>query len=401
MRNISSFLVVAILALTGCISRLRLDEPPVKTSLATDRVQLAAVFTDGRPYVDLRVNGTGPYRFLVDTGSAGTSITSQVARAAGISFSRRSSANVLGASGHFEAQFMAIVDRIESPGVSFEMMAVTILTPESATLLAPHHDTLNGGVIGMSTLRNVRLEIDYPQKTISLIRLEQEPPSAIGIPYTENQPHVTIAIPSSKPATTTALIDTGADGGFYFTELTSYPSRVGWIKADTYQHGIGGYWRPLFGQLEGDIRLGSAIWRDPVIHSADGNRIGSAGLAPWKLVIDQQSKMLWLLEENQINTTTWTGPLEPDGRPAVFGFGVIAEGDAFVIKEVDPGSRAERAGLRIGDVVLPQDEVALADERVRRSDPYLARLRIVRGGEMLEITMSLSTQLPGLSPPTP
>lgn len=67
---------------------------------------------------------------------------------------------------------MAIVDRIQSPGVTLERMAVTIMTAESAARHAWGDDTLNGGIIGMSTLRNVRLEIDYPRKRISLVRLD-------------------------------------------------------------------------------------------------------------------------------------------------------------------------------------------------------------------------------------
>lgn len=401
MRNALVVLIVSF-ALAGCIVRpLRLDQAPEKTALAAGRVELAAAFTDGRPYADLRVNGAGPYRFLVDTGSEGTSITPEAARAAGISAYRKDSVVVTGASGQTERHFMGIVDRIQAAGVSFDMIAVTIMSAESAAMLTRHDDTLNGGILGMSTLRNVRLEIDYPRKRITLVRLDQEPPAGTGIPYTENRPHVVIATPSSKHATTTALIDTGAQGGFYFADLASYSARGGWVKADMYSYGIGGYWRPLFGQLAGDIHLGSATWRDAVVHSANRNSIGSAELAPWKLVIDQQKKLLWLLEENQINTTTWTGPLESDGRPAVFGVGAILEGDAFVIKEVDPGSRAERAGLKIGDVVLPQDVDALAVDPLRRNDPFLTRLHIVRGDETVEITMSLSDPLPasGKSPP--
>ena len=402
MRN-TLVVLIASFALAGCVSRpLRLDQPPRESKLAAVRVELPAVFKNGRPYVDLRVNGKGPYRFLVDTGAEGTSITRQVAREAGISFSREYAAVVHGASGQSERQFMGTVDRIESPGLSFEVVDVAILTPASAALLAPRDDKLNGGILGMSTLRNVRLEIDYPAKKISLVRLDGEAlPAGTGIPYTGNRPHVTIATPSSKHATTTALIDTGRESGFGFTDFASYPLRIGLAKADEYSRGIGGYWRPLFGQLAGDIRLGTATWRDPGIHSAKQNRIGSEALASWKLVIDQREKTLWLLDENQISTTTWTGPLDADGRPAVYGFVYVPEGDSFVITEVDPGSRAERAGLKIGDVILSQDEEAVALERARKKDPYLARLRIARGDEKLEITMSLSELLPVSAKPPP
>jgi hypothetical protein len=128
-------------------------------------------------------------------------------------------------------------------------------------------------------------------------------------------------------------------GEFEFTDVDDYPTRVGLSKRDGYTFGVGGHWRPLFGQLAGDIRLGTAIWRDPEIHSANSNRIGSRSLASWKLVLDQKKKMLWLLEDNLMMTTTWTGRMEPDGRSSVYGFVSIAEGDGFIVQEVDFGSR--------------------------------------------------------------
>lgn len=104
----------------------------------------------------------------------------------------------------------------------------------------------------------------------------------------------------------------------------------GVTKAGDYSLGVGGYWRPLFWQLDEDIRLGSAIWRDTEVRSANGNRIGS----------------------------------------------FMVQGDNLVIKGIDPGSRAERVGLRVGDVLLPQDEDALADERAEeRSLPGTAAHR--------------------------
>jgi len=386
------------MVLSGCVVRtLRLDQAPEKTELTAARVELPSIFTDG-PYVDLRVNGTGPYRFLVDTGSDGTSITMEVARAAGISASRKHSVDVMGAGAQFERRSMAIVDRIHSSGVTLEGMAVTVLTAESAALQAPHNGIPNGGIIGMSTLRDVRLEIDYPLQKVTLVRLDQPPPAGVSIAYTKTCPQVTIGTPSSLHAMVPALLDTGAAGGIELADLADYPARVAWVKADNYSAGVGGYWRPYFGQLAGDIRLGSAIWRDAMIHSAPKNRIGSAALAHLKLVIDPQKKLLWLLAENQIEATTWTGPLEPDGRPAVLGCVAIPEGNIFVIKEVDPGSRAERAGLKIGDVVVPENEDVLAEVRLRTKDPNLTRLYVVRGGEKQEIVMSLSEPLPTSAP---
>lgn len=384
---------------SGCESRLqRLDAAPRKTTLAADRVALPATFTKGRPYVDLRVNGHGPYRFLIDTGSEGTSISHPVASEAGIAVSRKYWARVTGSSGQTEDQPMGIVDRLEAPGFTLRTVAVSILAARSTALLDPPSGKLVGGIIGMSALKEVHLEIDYPGKSVGLLRLGAEmPPAGVGMAYRGNRPHVTITTPSTRHPTITALIDTGSDNGFGLTDIASYPLRVGLAKIDGYHHGIGGSWRPLFGQLAGDISLGSAIWRDVKIYSADQNRIGSEALDAWKLVIDQQRKLLWLLEQNQINTTTWTGPVEADGRASVYGFACMPDGDSFVVKEVDPGSRAELAGLKTGDRILP----GTALEHGPASDPHQVRLRIMRGEEEREIIITLSEPLPITDKPAP
>jgi len=400
MRNTLFALLVASFALSGCMSRSpRLHQPPEQTLLTADRVELPAILIGGRPCVDLKVNGKGPYRFLLDTGAQGTSITPQVAREAGIPTLRRHVAKMSGAGGQSRLAYIGVVDRIELPGLSLGEVDVTILSQKIVVQMGAYGE-INGGILGMSTLRDVVLEIDFPRQTISLLRPGRVTHSAAtGVPYTGITPHVSIATPSTRHATTTALVDTGSGGGFLFTDIESYPVRVGLIKADEYYVGIGGHWRPLFGQLAGDIRLGPATWRDPEIRSAHENTLGSAALAPWKVVIDQKRKMVWLLEHGKISITTWAGPLDPDGRPAVYGFVSVADGDAMLIKEVDPGSRAERAGLKVGDRYRWENTGPITPETVAGQAPALVRLRVIRGSEKFEVTMSLLDPLPAPAVP--
>ncbi len=401
MRNALFALLTASFALSGCIVRpQRLDQAPRQTSLSAERVELPAAFVKGRPYVDLKINGKGPYRFLVDTGSHGTIITAQVARAVRISPSQKYTVNVSGASGQFEKQFMGVVEHIEAPGFSLGTVAVSIMSPQNVTLLDRHGDQPSGGIIGMSAFRDVLLEIDYPQHKICVVRPGRETLfTGKGILYTGMSPHVTIATPSARQVTTTALIDTGSDGGFEVTDIADYPVRAGLVKSDEYTQGIGGYWRSLFGQLAGDIRLGTAIWRDPVIYSAGENRIGSKALASWKLVVDQERKMLWLLDENQMAITTWDGPLEPDGRPAVYGFVSVPEGDGFLVKEVDSGGRAERAGLKVGDHYRWERGDPVPSGHSLAQDPSRFQLHVVRASEKIEINLSLLEPLPAAAAP--
>lgn len=400
MRYALFALLLTSFALSGCLSRPpRLHQAPRQTMLTADRVELSAIFIGGRPCVDLKINGEGPYRFLVDTGAEGTSISPQVAREARISTSRRYAAKMSGAGGQSRLAFIGTVNRIEAPRFSVSEVDVTILSPENVAQMGAYGE-INGGILGMNVLREVLLEIDFPNQTVSLLGPgSSTPPLETSLPYTGNTPHVSIATPAAKHPRTDILIDTGSGSGFHFADITSYPVRVGLIKADEYYFGIGGYWRPLFGQLAGDLRLGPATWRDAEIRSADENTLGSAALAPWKLMIDQQRKILWLLDEEMISTTTWAGPLDPDGRPAVYGFVAVPEGDTMLIKEVDPGSRAERAGLKAGDRYRWENTGTTTPGTVAGQAPAEVRLRVTRGAEKFETTMSLLDLPPAVAVP--
>lgn len=394
MRNALLALLLVSVALSGCTGRSRLVRPPQQTFLSSDRVALPATFVNGLPCVELKVNGAGPYRFLIDTGAEMTCLTPQVARDIRIALSLGSGFKLMGAGGTQRAQ-IGTVDRFESPGFSLGTVGIAILSPEITAQIGVEGYEINGGIIGMSAFAHVLLEIDFPGQAVSLHRpgsVTHSPET--GLPYTGIIPHVYIAMPSSQRPATTVLVDTGAVGGFFFTGVEDYPVRGGLAKADEYYRGIGGFWRPKFGQLAGEIRLGPATWRDPEIRSADKDTLGSGALAPWKLVIDQQRKLLWLLGEKVVAKTTWAEPLEPDGRPAVYGFVGVADGNALLVKEVDPGSRAERAGLKVGDRYLWENVDATTPGTVAGQVPPRLRLHVTRGSEKFAVTLSLLDPLP-------
>lgn len=384
-------------ALSGCYSlRWRLDQAPKQTILEADRVELPTTFIQGVPYVDLQINGKGPYRFMVDTGSVGMSVSTRVAREAGILFSLKDTIKLNGSTGRSERFPVAKVDRVDWAHFSLVGVEVCVMSSEIEAVLAKQGVMNFGGMIGLLAFKNVLLEIDYPGQKVSVARLGSATPAPEdGIPFTGRIPFVTIATPSAKHPTNTAVIDTGAADGISLNGIAGYPMRVGLTKDDQYTFGIGGYRRKLYGQLAGDIRLGPVIWRDPVIcDSAVANLIGGHALASWKLIIDQKRNMLWLVGGEKIRTLTWVSPLELDGRPAVYGFAGIPDGEAFIVKEVDPSSRAERAGMKVGDrftFELPDSSLPVEGAGIH---PTRIRLHIVRGDEKLEIVLSLLDQVP-------
>jgi hypothetical protein len=52
---------------------------PDRLSLATPKISVPLTFVGGRPVVDVNINGKGPYRFIFDTGAAGTVMSNELA----------------------------------------------------------------------------------------------------------------------------------------------------------------------------------------------------------------------------------------------------------------------------------------------------------------------------------
>lgn len=385
MRRARLGLFITSFILSGCVVRLSILQAPLKTTLSADRVELATTFVDRRPCVDLKINGKGPYRFIVDTGSITTNISERIARESGIVVSRKIIARVSGTTGKYENQPTAIIGRLESEGFFMKGLAVVVWQSVSAW-----GDGVDG-LIGMAALQDVILEIDYPKQKVSLFRSENVSlPVSDGISYSGLRPQVTVSTPSSENRKIEVVIDTGADEGFALNNIYSFPTSGGLSKEDRYATDVGGeFSRPLFGQLSGDMSFGPARWRNPLIRESENNRIGSPALEHWKLVIDQKKKMLWLLgEKGMMTLTTYDGPLESDGRPAVSGFAGVADGDAVLVKEVDPNSRADRAGLKIGDRILMETIVPVVAGASRDRAEKVMRLKVVRGSEKIEISLS-------------
>ena len=402
MRSASFFLLlITSLALSGCRSwSWRLNQPPEQTILAAERVELPTVFLKGMPYVELKVNGMGPYRFLIDTGAVTTSISPRVAREAHVSATPMK-VTIAGATGSSEEQSIVVLDRLEAPLFSLGGIQVSVFSPETAKQMEWDENQI-GGLIGMATLKEVLLEIDFPQHKVSVAKLGSATPALeCGQPFEGTGPNATVrpqvqfVTPSTKHPLLLVLIDTGSEFGFEFSDIAAFPVVGGLSKIEVFHHGVGGSTRPFFGLLNGDIRLGQATWRNPEILSSNkSNRIGSDALAPWKLVIDPKRRLLWLVGEEAVTTTTYDGPRDPDGRPSVYGFAYWPEGDFFIVKEVDPGSRAERAGLRVGDRYTWELTDSGKPGEAAGADPTRMRLHIVRGEEKLEIVLSLLDPLP-------
>ena len=69
--SLLAFCPAAVFIGSSAAAGEELRDSPLRTTLPADRVVLPLELRDVQPVVEARVNGQGPFRFLVDTGAAG------------------------------------------------------------------------------------------------------------------------------------------------------------------------------------------------------------------------------------------------------------------------------------------------------------------------------------------
>ena len=113
--------------------------------------------------VDARVNGQGPYRFVVDTGASNSAISRMLAER--LMMPRGVAVPVMGASGSSPA-YMTKATMLEVAGRRFPEF--TFATGDFLDRLGDAVGTRIDGVLGANAFRNLVLRIDYPKQRLSL-----------------------------------------------------------------------------------------------------------------------------------------------------------------------------------------------------------------------------------------
>jgi len=218
------------------------------------------------PTVAVRVNGRGPYRFLVDLGSNIVVVRSDVALA---------------------ARGAVLVDRARGDIVRFDSLELGGATFER--VVAAAYDTLDvDGVLGYNLLRMHSFTLDYPGRRFVIhSRRLPEPDFKTVLPYSvrDRLPMVTVLVGRDSLLVN---LDTGATE--WLTVPPALRDSVPWRgpleQGPTLTNNQTGSVRVLRGTLGAPLRLGPLVLNDLVVYvnpDADGPWLGSAAMqsAAW------------------------------------------------------------------------------------------------------------------------
>lgn len=356
-------------------------------------------------YLPARVNGFGPFTFVLDTGAGAFSALDQlVADFLGM---RSTLLGEGGGAGEDVVKFTGI----DSISVSFE--GLSFAPRQIVGLPLRRMDSQWGkrkdGLLGGDLLSTLVTCIDYEKKSVVFHDARsyeyKGPGERIPLQNFGNQIFVAAQVllfGAERPVEALFMIDTGVR----ITTFNTPFSRDNGLAAQSPKtitgvtgYGIGGVSRGVVGRVRG-IKLGSIVIENPAVDfSTDESGaladpgfsgiIGADILTRFDVVIDY-SRSVMVLEKNR----SFAEPSEFD----MSGIRFVMEGERFEtlkVFSVFDGSPAAEAGIAPGDVVTTIDGKPSTDFTRETLRAYMeregakVRLSVTHGAETKEIALKL------------
>lgn len=350
-------------------------------------------------YVDVRLNGRGPFRLLCDTGGSNV-VTPEVAKELGVE--AQGALEIRGAGEKSEDVAFARLGRVELGAVSLrdQLFLVLPFSELSAVEGFPVQ-----GLVGYEIFKRFAVTIDYPDRklTVHAPGTFREEGRGVGVPFrfAGHIPEVDGAL-DGIPGT--FWIDTGSRGALQiesaFAEKHGLAKRYGARLQAVTGWGIGGAARGLLARA-GRLTLGEVVAIDrPVVDiSVRGSggpadryvagNVGGAILKRFVVTFDYARQRVVFARG-----ASAAAP-EPYDRSGLWLN--LAKG-GFEVMDVVPDGPGAKAGIRVGDRVVaidgkPASELSLAATRERlRTEPVGTRveLSLESRGKRREVTLVLA-----------
>lgn len=322
------------------------------------------------PIVQLRINGSAPLLFMIDTGYSFPLIIDNV-----IAKQLKLTANGRRFDIHHGTIVgdMANVDHVEivcatddaKHSLSYPLQVDSVVMEANMLPTGFPSPSPIAGIIGMPALSSATVTFDFAAKTLTLLPTDQVPLKIKGTAILSLKPldtRFTVALPAGDK-----IIDFVLDTGSQWVVIPE--KNASRFKFSVTPPVITGEWsitglHNVNVRLLSDFLIGNRHEPDVVAHTVGEDEqpslIGMSVLSRFRMTIDAQHRQL-LLEPN----TDYAARCRLPGLPCVL---VARKQDHYSVYDVLPASSAEQAGVRIGDTILSvdgQSTTALPEETVQ------------------------------------
>jgi predicted aspartyl protease len=383
---------VSVVALCAAVYGQDAKRAAPKPAAGQTVAQIPIELSGSQIFLRLRVNGSEPLWFGLDTGASGTVINTTTAASLGLK--PEGSHQTTGAGGNVQSSTVRGV-RLDIGGARLEDLSVMTLALTSIEDAMGHK---MDGILGSEFFRRYVVELDYERLLINLY----EPAGfeykgrgeSLPLTFALNHPYVRakVAMPGREPVEGRFVLDTGSNFPLILLDSFVKEKRLDESLTKTLKvtgRGVGGEVSMPVGRA-GRLLLGGFSLENPVTsfpqtgwfarEGAAGN-IGGAILRRFKVTFDYSRSRLFL-EPNE----RFDAPFEYD----MSGLQFVTASPSFKtvkILRVLSDSPAAEAGLRQGDEIVsiggrPVTDFKLAAlrEMLRQPDTRYT-LQIRRGAE--------------------
>jgi hypothetical protein len=350
---------------------------------------------DNHVYLNVMLDGKGPYRFVFDTGGSNI-IDPAVAK--DIDAVGSGSAQDSGTGAETESFSYATVDSLQvgNAVLRHQVFAVESVRQGFGVGSGQRVD----GLIGFEVLARYVTTFDYARRTVTLAMPGGAPPAgADGLPlvFAGQAPQVACTIDGIPSECT---VDTGASSSVNLLApfIAAHPQIVPATHSDVgvNGYGVGGGNRGYLGRLR-SLQLGTFTLRDLVAGYSTQTKgflaqpfiAANVGAGVWKrfTVTFDYAKMTMALQPNAS-----VGERDSHERSGLF---LITEAGKIDVYGVRPGTPAAEAGIVKGDVILTIDGAAPHSLEQVRDAMYgaagsILRLRVAdANGKVRVVTLTL------------
>ncbi|MDX2186272.1 MAG: aspartyl protease family protein [Opitutaceae bacterium] len=366
LRSTLATLLLAVLVLSGCNS-LPFSTPPAieATDLPRETVVIPARRVGNLLLIEAQWDKRGPWRFIVDTGSSVTLVSSEFASRYAISRKRFVSApkRVRLATGTERLFPNTVIREFRFGEASFINKPVLVF---DASELSAQFGVKIDGILGFPFFGESRIELDYGQPQLRISRSVPDtgrPPEATSYRLEMRTPRITGTLGGSDRE---FLIDSGSDVAVVLPILDptlrfSIPIRPGGALGS-----LSGSTQSLVGRIDGDFAFANHIARNPVVtFGGTESSIGGGILSLFTVVFDTREKWVALVSAG-------ASPLTPTSLRHA-GLSFTKTPAYWRVDAVVPGSNAETAGVRVGDLVVRINGEPVSRWPLARFDAHVRR----------------------------
>jgi predicted aspartyl protease len=262
---------------------------------AQETVHIAPLdVTHGKPFVMVMVNGKGPFRFVIDTGTGGEAfVTSELAEQLGLTAAGQIRLNDPSGKGGQKVP-LVVIQSLRVAGVEFTGIKAAVHNLSGG-------DGYCQGLLGFLLFRDYLLTLDYPRRRMALASGELSPDggrSVLPFRMPDGIPVVSLSIGATR-------IDAQLDsGGADLSNAQSLSTRF-LVKG---------------ANLATDVRLGSYTFKHPFVEINPAFPLANFGSCPMQsfaLTFDQKNALVrFVADRHTLHLSPTPGPVRLVNAPA-------------------------------------------------------------------------------------